>query len=388
MGPSSGPFSSYPLAMRVIHAASDIADEASGDVAIVQLCDALARAGVAVELATLSASQMQRSKPFVRVLEAQRWGGRLSTSAEMRRWLITEAGAGRVDVIHAHGLWRMHSIYAARAAMHGPRLVTSLHGMLSPLFLAHKWLRKRLFWHLAQRRALDASACLHATSELEAKDIRLLGFKQPICLLPHGVDLPVAQSMRRRRRLLFLGRLHPLKGLDLLLRAWRSVEVEFPEWDVQIVGRGEPECVNQLKALASDLRVSRVAFMDPVFGEAKAKLLAESGVLILPSRSESFGLVVAEALAAGLCVIVTSRSPWGTVESRGVGWTAHPDVSALADRLREVLRKPLPELERMGAAGRDWMRSDFSWSSISARWIDTYGWLGGRAPKPPWVSLE
>jgi glycosyltransferase involved in cell wall biosynthesis len=249
---------------------------------------------------------------------------------------------------------------------------------------------KRLFWPLVQKPALAAVTGWHATSDAEYADIRRMGFREPVAVIPNGIDVPprVPKEPRGPRTLLYLGRLHPKKGLDWLLSAWAAVERRFPEWRLRIVGPDERGHLAELTAQARALGLKRVAFDGPVYGEERWRAYAEAEIVVLPTRHENFGLVVAEALAAGTPVITTHGAPWAGLARRGCGWWIEPGVEPLVGCLEDALACSPERLAEMGQAGRAWMETEFSWPTIGVRMAAVYRWLLGRGPRPSDVRVE
>jgi glycosyltransferase involved in cell wall biosynthesis len=248
----------------------------------------------------------------------------------------------------------------------------------------HHRFRKQLMWHLGQGQTLRRSDAFHATAESEFMDIRRLGFKQPVFVVPNGIDVPpVTEKLARgRRRLLCLGRIHRKKGIDLLLRAWRAVQERFADWEVVIAGPDDDGELPRLRRLASGLGVSRVNFVGPVYGEEKLALYRSSHLFVLSSHSENFALTVAEALATGTPAIVTRGAPWQGLVDSGAGWWIEIGVDPLVACLEEALSLSSGRLVAMGQIGRDWMTRDFSWEAIGRQMVSVYEWLRGRGPTP------
>ncbi|MEO8077566.1 MAG: glycosyltransferase, partial [Acidobacteriota bacterium] len=284
-----------------------------------------------------------------------------------------------------HGLWMMPNVYAGQACKGGRGLlVVSPRGTLSPVALKINARQKAIFWRALQAPAIRRAACFHATAESEYADIRRAGFRQPICVLPNGVDVPAYEKSPEdlRRTVLFLGRIHPIKGLDTLLRAWSQLEPAFPAWKLQIAGPDSRGHLETLQALSSRLGLQRVAFSGPVFGDHKLRAYREASLFVLPSHSENFGMAVAEALAAGTPAVVLKGAPWEGLNARGAGWWIDAGVDPLAACLTEALAMSSAALAGMGRAGREWMVRDFSWQSIAHQWAAVYRWLGEGSQAP------
>lgn len=299
--------------------------------------------------------------------------------------------ASTADILHSHGLWLMPNIYPAWAARRGGvRLVASPRGMLGAEALAFSRLRKRAFWRLFQARALREAACLHATSEAELDDIRAAGLVNPVAVIPNGVDLPEPASSdpSGSRTVLSLGRIHPKKGLDTLVRAWARVEAGHPDWRLRIVGPAELGHDHDLTALGASLNLRRMSIEGPAYGPARLAAYREADLFVLPTRHENFANTVAEALAAGLPVISTKGAPWAGLETEGCGWWIDHGHEPLAATLSAALALPCETLGAMGAKGRAWMARDFSWDRVADQMLAVYAWLARGGQRPNTVRLD
>jgi glycosyltransferase involved in cell wall biosynthesis len=305
-------------------------------------------------------------------------------SASLDRALKTAAASS--DVLHGHGLWLMPNVYPAWAARSGrARLVISPHGMLGAAALAFSSRGKEAFWRLFQKDALDQAACLHATCEAEHAEIRTAGLDNPVAVIANGVDIPAldgAPDPGRPRTVLCLGRIHPKKGLDLLLRAWAEVEAARPDWRLRIVGPAELGHDRRLAALGQSLGLTRVSIEGPVFGAEKLAAYRDADLFVLASRNENFALTVAEALAAGTPVIATKGAPWAGLESEGCGWWTDHGVAPLAAALTLATAAPRSALGAMGQRGRAWMARDFGWDRVAGDMLDVYRWLAAGGERP------
>ena len=229
--------------MRVIHVVPAITEEASGtSYCVPRMCESLIATGVDVQLAALDWAPMSVSLPYLKAFPLGIGPRRLGISPDMRRWLDEEAASGRVDIIHNHGLWMMPNVYPGWARRRARcKLLVSPHGTLSEWAMGLNAFQKKVFWRVFQAQTLRVADCFHATAETEFQDLRRHGFSQPICILPNGIDVPPLAAKRQdsRRQLLFLGRIHPIKGIENLLRAWKAVERRFSDWDLVIAGPAE-----------------------------------------------------------------------------------------------------------------------------------------------------
>jgi glycosyltransferase involved in cell wall biosynthesis len=372
--------------MKAIHVVPAITEEAAGpSYSVPRLCESLIDASIEVELAALDWAPMPVPLPYLRTFPLGRGPRRLGLSPKMRRWLEYEVTSGRADIIHNHSLWMMPNVYPGNAVRgsHCP-LVVSPRGTLSDWALGRNAMQKKIFWHAFQAPMLRVATCFHATAESEYEDIRRLGFKQPVCIIPNGIDVPpLARTQKSgRKQLLYLGRIHPTKGIDNLLHAWKEVEDRFPEWELCIAGPDNRGYLSEMQALAVQLRLKRAEFSGPLFGKDKLRAYRAASLFVLPTHSENFGMTVAEALAAGTPAIVTKGAPWAGLVKQEAGWWIDIGVDPLVACLGDALATSPTNLAEMGRTGRDWMLRDYSWEHIGSQFTEIYRWLleGGEVP--------
>ena len=293
-----------------------------------------------------------------------------------------------LDIIHNHGLWLMPNVMAGRVAQRSRKpFVLAPEGMLSSVALGYSQRKKRLFWALWQGKVVRSADCIHVMSEQEYDEVRAFGLNNPVAVIPNGIDLPeLADQTEPRseidRVLLSLGRIHPKKGLDRLLRAWAIVENTHPGWRLRIIGPDELGHAAELAALGRELRLKRMSVEAPVAGRSKTIAYQQADIFVLPTLNENFALTVAEALAAETPVIATKGAPWRGLDTEGCGWWIDQGVESLAAALNNAMTKTRIELRKMGARGRAWMARDFSWDRIARDVLDLYCWLlvGGEPP--------
>ena len=300
------------------------------------------------------------------------------------RYLSQEA-----RILHGHGLWRISNLYPLFLGRDVPaRVIFSPRGMLSPWSMRYKALLKQPFWRLLQEPALRRCHCLHATAAVEFEDIRSAGLRGPVAIIPNGVDIPhLSRDTPRAKRVVFLSRIDPKKGLDLLLPAWTAIAKDFSDWELVIAGPLKDTYANSIQTLARKMATPRVIFAGEVLGEAKRALLSSASLFVLPSYSENFGIAVAEALAHGLPVITTTATPWTELDHRNCGWCIPPRENELREALRAALTLPLPLLHDMGAKGREWMQRSFAWETVATMMLYTYEWLLHNSARPDCVTM-
>jgi glycosyltransferase involved in cell wall biosynthesis len=307
------------------------------------------------------------------------------------------------SVISQHGLWLHYGRVAKNIGrQRGVPVIIHPHGMLEPWALRRSSWKKQMTGRLWEYENLQRAACLRVTSADELKSVRSFGLKNPVALIPNGIDvedytrLPSVQKAEallpvlkgQRRVLLFLSRVHPKKGLPLLLRAWHALGELRHDWRLAIAGPDQLGHTDELQQLVDELDLKEsVVFLGALFGEQKLAAYALSDLFVLPSYSENFGVAVAEALAAGLPVVTTSGTPWKNLPERGCGWYVEATAEQLAVALREALALTKRELDEMGAKGREWMRRDFSWEQLAAQMIEVCQWTLQRGAVPSCVSI-
>jgi len=295
----------------------------------------------------------------------------------------------KTNIIHGHGVWRMINLtplFMPKSAK--TKLVWSPRGMLSEWSWNYKAYKKRPFWYLLQKPALRNVDCFHATSQEEVDDIRRLGFKQPIALIPNGVELPdlTAFPVKKQNNVVFLSRIHTKKGLHLLIAVWAKLSSKYPDWKLQIAGKMEGAYADEMLALAKTKNVDRIEFLGEVLGDEKIQLLSSARLFVLPSFSENFGIAIAEALAHATPVITTVHTPWFELVDKKCGWCIEVTEQALEETMGQALALSAQEIEIMGRNGRVWMENDFSWTCITGKMEGVYKWLNGQLSCPKEVQ--
>ena len=371
--------------MRILQVVAGVAPGGGVAESVPRLCLHLQRLGHEVTLATLAGEVSEAVREAVhggvRLVQYKRTGlAAFWFSWRMLRELREECRGA--DVVHVHSLWTFPVWWGCWcAAREGKRLVVSPRGALDPVRLAHSAWKKRLVGWI-DRRCVGWADAVHATSEMEAQWCRRwMGEEQcggeegdrlahepaqdgKVVVVPNGVAYPSgelrgAEGEREVKRVIYLGRKHPLKGLDLLEAAWE--QVKRPGWELRVYGVG----------LADGL----------VEGESKWRVLREAELLVLPSRSESFGIVVAEALAVGLPVITTKGAPWSELEECGCGWWVEVSVAGLVAALEKAMMLSCKERRVMGECGRRLVQERYAWPVVAERMAAVYGEAGTSASR-------
>ncbi len=397
------------MALRVLHIIPSLGPVHGGpSQAIVAMVQALRQAGVEAEIATtndngpglLSVPLHQRIQyQGVPVWFFPRLSSTLGAvrgfifSAALTRWLWHNLK--HYDVVHIHALF----CYPATAAMTMARLqavpyVVRPLGMLCHWSLQQSARRKQVYLRLIERSNLNHSRLLHLTSPQEQAETAALGLAPPGVVIPHGLSLPapLPQAPQQLRQqlgigdsvpvILFLSRLHPKKGLDLLIEA--LAQLQSQPFALVIAGEGTPDYQASLRQLVRDRGLGdRTHFVGFVEGERKALLLQGADLFALTSHSENFGIAVLEAMAAGLPTLVTPGVALATViQAQGLGYVPDQTVAAIGQDLQLWLDQR-PQARAMGQRARAYVAAHYSWQRVAETLITLYGQLGAKqAPSP------
>ncbi len=288
------------------------------------------------------------------------------------------------DIVHTHGLWSALSLSAARYGVQtGRPLVVSPHGMLDPWALLQSKTKKRVGMALMERSHLSRASAIHVLTTAEAHDVRRLGIQTPIAVIPNGVDLPVQSGLPRpefmhERTLLFLGRLHPKKGLAELIDAFNLAAPRLPGWRLAIAGWDDGATGYRERAAAGR---ADIVFVGPLFGALKAAAYAHAAAFILPSYSEGLPLTVLEAWAAGVPVLMTDACNLAEGFTVGAAARIATDATEMAHSLATLLPND-DWRQAAGAAGRALVTARFTWDRVAADFEELYQFVGAGGPRP------
>lgn len=294
----------------------------------------------------------------------------------MRREWLRLLDEVRPDVVHVNTCWIPSCAMVQRwAQQRGYRVVLSPHGMLEPWILRrHYWTRKLPALLLYQRAAVRHADMIHATAESERQNLMALGWNRRIGVVANGVDvsgIEMKPSWRRTGRVLFLSRVHPKKGIEFLLESAAALKEAGLQF--LIAGEGEAAYIEALKERAERLGVSdAVRFLGGVYGDDKWRLYREADLFVLPTHSENFGIVIAEALASGTPVVTTVGTPWEELRTCRCGWWTEIGTAATTEALRAFLALPESDLEAMGRRGRRLIEDGYSTEKVARDMVTLY----------------
>lgn len=287
------------------------------------------------------------------------------------------------DIFHVNSCWIPTCSYTAMWAKNaGYKVVYSPHGMLEP------WIIRRNYWTkklpailLFQKRGIKIADIVLCSSHSESNNFLKLGWNNNVTVIGNCVQLDRIEkksSWKRNKKILFLSRIHVKKGINFLIEATAKLKNELNGYTIEIAGQGDESYVSELKELARKLGVEdMIDFVGPIFSEKKFDLYREADLFVLPTYSENFGIVVAEALACGTPVITTNGTPWRELETEHCGWWTGIGAEPIINAIREFLSKNEQELEEMGQNGRRLVESKYDSKIIAGKFLSMYEKLVG-----------
>jgi len=311
-----------------------------------------------------------------------------------------------VDLIHLHTLWTHESVIVQKWAQlwRRPYVVTA-NGMLEPWAIQNSRWKKKLALAFYERNCLEGAACIQVNSIAEYNSVRQLGFRNAVCIIPNGIDLPedVPQTFEETKEppwrkeiptehkvLLYLGRLHPKKGLLNLLRAWEQVGKQSGssgKWTLAIAGWDQGGHEDDLRKLTDRLRLrNSVSFLGPQFGIAKASCYKNCDAFVLPSFSEGLPMVVLEAWAHAKPVLMTDGCNLPDGFSAAAAIRIEPSVDSLIFGLKKLFEMSDDQRTNMGKQGFKLVKRQFNWATIAVQMREVYAWVLDVGPLPPCVS--
>ncbi len=358
--------------MKVLHVISSLSRESGGPSRSAQgLVAGLNRAGVEAWLMTLRRGD-------------EPWVGDVGHFVNGEPFQDA-VGRIRPDIVHIHGIW---SLGLHRCAVICRRrqipYVIAPRGMLEPWSLQQKRLKKRMARWLYQDDDLKNAAALHATAESEAGQFRRLGFANKVIVSPNGVNLPEnfnsAGHAGEDKRILFVGRMHPKKGVlelvEALSRCFNGSK-GLDDWKAELVytvnGEEEHEYESTIKRRVEELGLAdRFIYTGALGDDEKWAAYTRADLFALPTYSENFGIVVAEALWAGVPVVTTKGTPWSELADRKCGWWIDAGVGPLTEALSGAMALTDAERREMGLRGRSLIEEKYTWEAVVKRLVAGY----------------
>lgn len=382
--------------MRILNVIGWLAPRYGGTTEVVsESCGWLTARGHEVEVITTNVDG--RAVLEVPIKRALDWAGVTATFHPLsspRKFLTSwslladlRQRLSQFDIVHIHSLYRFHTIAAATVARRRQvPYVIQAHGSLNPWYRRHRWRAKNAYHFLVEDSNIQGADAVLCTSTLEEQSIRNLGYTVPTWVIPNGVD---AEALRapsdvngvlaragvdsRARLVTFLGRISATKGVDLLVSSFREIASTFSNAHLVVAGPDD-EGLGKTLAQGIDAKglTKRVSFVGNVSGSEKRALLNRSDVFVLPSVSESFGIAVAEAMAVGCPVVVSSHvALQDAVHSAGAGLIVDRDPAEVARAVGTILANPRAAAA-MGRAGMRVVDQQFTWPRVAAKLESMY----------------
>ena len=295
----------------------------------------------------------------------------------------------QMDGLHIHGLWEQASLIAIRAARAKKMpYVLSAHGMLEPWALNNKRFKKQIYSFLIERANVQGASCLHALTNAEADDYRRYGATGPIAVIPNGVEIPANLSsdhffirypqLKGKRIVLFLGRIHFKKGLDILVQAWQQIASRYPDAHLVLAG---PDFENTQSSLVRMMNQgglgNSITFTGMLDAEAKWSAFAAAECFVLPSYSEGLSVSTLEAMGAGLPVILSEHCHLPQIADIEAGIIIRAQIKPLQQALEELLNNSPSTNRAVGEHGRRHVATYYNWQTIASQMSELYSWLAG-----------
>lgn len=299
------------------------------------------------------------------------------------------------DIIQLHNLWSwLYHMVCVYARKNGIPYIISPRGTLEPWSIRHKALKKKIAMLLYQRKDLTKAVCIHATAEKEAYNIRLLGIKTPIAVIPNGIDLinynlrNLTQKTKSKYKMLYVSRMHPKKGVDILINAYNKLSPAIKSnWSLDIVYSDDDNVyLKKIQTLIKQHNLSdNISLVGAIFGNDLIAKYRDSDLFILPTYSENFGMVVGEALACGIPVITTTGAPWQGLVANRCGWWIDLSVENLTNAMISATSLSHKERIEMGLRGRKMIENEYSLKSIAMKFDILYKWLNNGGDRPEFI---
>ena len=299
--------------------------------------------------------------------------------------------AHNIDIMHINGFWS-HPVFVGHkvARRSSTPFILRPAGSFEPWRLKNtpvKWLKKKIYINSLGKNIIRDAACLHAASEAEARNFRLMGYRGPVTIIPNGINpdfFSIGNEedaedqwpiIKGRQVVLFMSRLSPEKGLDQLIPAWANIVKRREFRDALLVISGPDDrgyqktVIDMIECFALERNILVTGM---VWGQSKVDLYRRADIFVLPSYSENFGIVVIEALACGTPVVTTTGTPWKQLDSFGIGRCVLPTSKSLEEAMLDLLRMSQSERRKMGEAGSQYVHRNFTWENASKRLIEVY----------------
>ena len=278
----------------------------------------------------------------------------------------------QADVLHVQGLWSFFpTIFGIIAkAISGASLIVSPRGMLETWSLKQGKIKKKLALFTYQGYLFRLTATFHVTADEESQSLSRILPNNRNVVIPNGIDTSSFRSAdhlkdSEGRTILFLSRIHHKKGLEMLVDAWCILSTKWPTWKVRIIGDGDTAYIKSLEQLITTKNLSNIAIEKPLYGEDKVDAYSSCDLFVLPTYSENFGIVIAEALASSLPVITTTGTPWSEIADWNCGEYIEPNLDALVKALNKWMEFTPGSRMEAGLNGKRLIQTKYSLDTVA-----------------------
>lgn len=303
------------------------------------------------------------------------------------------------DIVHQHSLWTSQSLITSELRKNGSKTCIAAHGTLSEFSLNKSKFKKDVALNLFERNNLKETHVLHATSEYEIEDFRRLGLTNPIAYIENGIGSQFIDKKgngtffkkkfnipTNKKVLLYLSRITPKKGLDMLLKAMAEIKDQFEDWVLVIVGNDEFDYQMTVENMILEMQLSRYIYIiGPQLGNEKFDAFDASDFFILPSYSEGSPMVVVDALAYGIPVITTKSSSWKDLNDYECGFWVDIDQNAIRNAILNMVNLQNEDIERYSKNAKTLIAEKYLWDEIAKKTITLYEWILENNTKPNFI---
>ncbi|MFB0563422.1 MAG: glycosyltransferase [Candidatus Lokiarchaeia archaeon] len=376
--------------MKVLQIAASLVSEWGGPPKVVyELSEHLIRTGVDITIYASGKRGKEKESIFPQGTDCKLFHQNFLSkfwrlySPELSASLKTEID--KFDLIHIHEIWHYsHFIAYYWAKKKCKPYIITVHGALEPWCLNYKRFKKRVFSAFIQKKILREAAAIHAFTQSEAEQVKAFGINNRIIIIPNGIDLKLyavlppkekieAQypQIKGKKMILFLGRIHPIKGLDILAKSISNI-AGMREDTILVIAGPDDGYKKQVESMIKIEGISKkVIFTGMITGKEKLAALSRADIFVLPSYSEGFSMSILEAMACGLPVVITNQCHFPEVKQYNAGLVIEPNVGELTEALEILLSDP--ELcQQMGNNGKRLVRERYTWDRIADQMIEVY----------------
>lgn len=350
------------------------------------LLTAMHRAGCDVDLMTIHSNDlMGKGEAWIKALPDDAITP-YGYSRNMNRFLTQSD----YDLYHTNGMWMHcnHVTCVTARKKEKPYIITP-HGMLYPQALDRSAWKKKLMLSLCFDRDIREANCIHATCMQEMKYFRDIGYRNPVAVIANPVPIPdyidkIGHPMDKKR-IGFLGRLHPYKNVSGLIEAWGSLGNATQDAELYIMGKGNEAYEAYLREFVTKLGLTNVVFAGFVNGRNKFEKLATLTALFVPSISENFGMTIAEALIMKVPVMASLGTPWEELNIHHCGWWVNNNIQTLAQTIKIALSLSEEDRKNMGERGKKLIIEKYSDIQVATQMKQLYEWILNGGQKPDFV---